>query len=224
MQIFPIIGYIDQKTAHQQLFAARQNGASGVFLVSHYGQDAEMVGFAAETKCIDPHFPIGIHLVCRTPLETFEQARHAAVDMVWCSDTGVSSAGLAPEAVELSARAKEMPLLRVYVSVALSPLSLEEDPGMAAKIALKAGFTPITSALATRGYPHDDKIGAMYGATAGRMAVAGGWPSEGVFDYAPYFHHVLMASGHTLGEKVVDSKKLQQLILGAAWPDAFAFA
>lgn len=223
MQVFPVIHYVDRRTAYVQLCAARRNGASGVFLVAHNGHDDELMGFAAEAKVMDPHFAIGINLQGRLPVESLEQACGAGVNMVWCSEVGISSSGLTAEGEDLAARLKEAPQIRLFAAVALRPSCVEQNPAEAARIALAAGFLPVTSALATTGYTKDDKISAMFASTQGQLAVAGGGTADSAFDYAPYFHHVLMASGHQTNEPCADLKKVKSLIAGAAWPDALAF-
>lgn len=215
MKVFPVIHYLNHDLALQQVDLARICGADGVFLISHHGNDDELVQVAAEAKGLYPDFKIGINLLSEGALDACTKAADANLDMVWADDMGVDSNGGNAMADSLSRFAREFPPIQLFASVAFKYRPDESNPPLAAKNAKQLGFVPTTSGSATGSAPEVQKIIDMYLATGGQLAIASGMSPENVADFAPYLSHILVATGVGLNEHRIDPQRLNQLIVSS---------
>lgn len=217
-KILPVIHLKDHVTALEQVTIAHVCGADGVFLISHKGNDDELVEIAWACKNVHPDFPIGVNLLSKPPMAAALQAWSVGMNMIWADDMGVSSAGLTEEGKELSALQTQFPKYEMFASVAFKYRPHEPDAPAAAIHAQRAGFIPTTSGAATGSAPELEKIVRMSAATGGLLAIASGITPENIATYAPYMSHVLVATGIGQDEYHIDPKKLHQLIANAADP------
>ncbi|MDO9099680.1 MAG: hypothetical protein Q7V53_02900 [Caldisericota bacterium] len=199
----------------QQVDLARICGADGVFVISHHGNDDELVQVAAVAKGLYPDFKIGINLLSEGALTACKKAADAKLDMVWADDMGVDSTGGNTMADSLSRFAREFPAIQLFASVAFKYRPHEPNPSLAAKNAQQLGFVPTTSGSATGSAPEVQKIVDMHLATDGQLAIASGMSPENVSDFAPYLSHILVATGVGLDEHRIDPQKLNQLIVNS---------
>lgn len=212
MQILPVIHFLDRNLAVEQSAIAKDNGAAGVFLISHHGNDAELVEVAADIKLANVDFQVGINLLSMSPLRAAELAYGCNLDMVWADDMGVDSRGLTQEGVLLSSFAKAHPKFKMFASVAFKYRPHEPNPGFAALKALEAGFIPTTSGEATGSAPEIFKIREMSSATNGNLAIASGMTPDNVGTYAKYLSYILVATGISIDDYRIDPDKLKRLI------------
>lgn len=215
MNIYPVIHYLDHHTAIEQAAIVKASGADGTFLISHHGNDDELVGVARDIKQIHPDLAIGINLLSKSPLTAAYMAANAGLDMVWADDMGVDSTGLTDVGLRLSVFARQRSTLRCFASVAFKYRATEANPALAAWNAQQAGFIPTTSGAATGSAPDLDKIAAMSAATEGQLAVASGMDPANVTTYAPYLSHILVATGISVDAYRIHPGRLQQLIARA---------
>lgn len=211
-QIYPVIHYLDRDTAISETAIARSAGADGVFLISHLGDDTELVDVAKEIKQMHEGFPIGVNLLSRQGLAAVQIAVSAGMDMVWADNMGVDSTGLTDEGRAIAAIAGAQSRCKIFASVAFKYRPHEPLPETAAKHAQNAGLVPTTSGTATGSAPDVQKISAMSAATGGLLAVASGMTPENVGSYAPYLSHILVATGVSLNEHQIDGEKLLAFI------------
>ena len=92
-KIFPVIHYLDRETAFAEVGTAVLCGADGVFLISHHGNDEELLDVGVAIKEKHPGFPIGINLLSTGALEAARSATALAFPMFWGDDLGVDSSG-----------------------------------------------------------------------------------------------------------------------------------
>lgn len=212
LNIYPVIHFLNRTLALEQVALARECGASGVFLISHHGDDYLLVDVAREAKDAHPTFSIGINLLTKRPLEAAALAQLYELDMVWADDMGVDSQGISEEGKFLSHFAQTNPEITLFASVAFKYRPNEPYPSVAATNAQTAGFIPTTSGSGTGSAPDLAKIQAMHAATNGLLAVASGMTPENIADYEPFLSHVLVATGVSLDEYRIDPAKLKALI------------
>jgi len=212
MLVYPVIHYLSRELALEEVWVARSCGTEGVFLISHHGNDYELIEVAAEAKLKYPDFRIGINLLSQDAIFACKQAKVAELDMVWADDMGVDSRGGNPMAEYLSLLASETPSIQLFASVAFKYRPHEPNPALAATMAQNLGFIPTTSGSATGSAPEVRKIAAMSAATGGQLAIASGMTPENVRDYAPYLSHILVATGVGLDEYRIDPDRLIALI------------
>ena len=212
MKTYPVIHFSNRELALEQVALAQGAGASGVFLISHYGNDAELVNVACEAKQLHPDFAIGINLLSKAPLEAARRALEAELDMVWADSMGVDSRGLRVEGSALAELAKTNPRLQFFASVAFKYREPEFYPALAAQEATKAGFIATTSGAATGSAPEVSKIASMFAAAGGRLAVASGMTPENVSSFVPFLSHILVATGVSIDEFRIDEAKLKLFI------------
>lgn len=213
-KIYPVIHYLDQKTAQEEAAKAVDHGASGLFMISHLSNDAELLAVAADIQRGYPTFSVGINLLSTHPQQAAAFARKFHFPMLWCDDAGVDSDGL----TELGASiATQMETgsdrhFDVFAGVAFKYRPFEPNPALAASKAASAGFIPTTSGSGTGSAPELQKIMDMSAATHGVLAVASGMTPENIGMYAPYLSHVLVATGIAQDEHRMDAAKLKALI------------
>lgn len=212
VNVLPVIHYLNSNLAIEQVAVARDCGADGVFLISHQGDDEDLVAVAARAKQMHPGLKIGINLLSQDAVRACEWAEGLELDMVWADDMGVDSKGGNTMAVELSAFAKENPHIHLFASVAFKYRPPEPNPALAAIHALNLGFIPTTSGGATGFAPDVRKISNMSAATGGCLAVASGMTPENVSNYVPFLSHILVSTGIGLDEYRIDPQKLKALI------------
>ncbi|WP_371436272.1 hypothetical protein [Polaromonas sp.] len=221
-QIYPVIHYLDRDTAIAETAIARRAGADGVFLISHLGDDVELVDVAKEIRLLNAGFPVGVNLLSRQGLAAVQIAVSAGMDMVWADNMGVDSTGLTAEGRAIAAIAMEQTNCKIFASVAFKYRPHEPLPESAAKHAQNAGLVPTTSGSATGSAPEVQKISVMSAATGGLLAVASGMTPENVGSYAPYLSHILVATGVSLNEHQLDDEKLRAFIAKVRASDARA--
>lgn len=218
MNIYPVIHYLDRATSLEQVNVARNCGANGVFLISHHGNDDDLIAVAGEAKRLHPDYRIGINLLSKSPLYACNKAIDQHLDMVWADDMGVDSSGSNAMAESLSRFAHDFPTIQLFASVAFKYRPHEPNPSLAAKMARHLGFIPTTSGTATGSAPGVPKIIDMSAATECQLAVASGMTPENIGNYAPYLSHILVATGVGLDEYRIDPQRLMLLIANSKVP------
>lgn len=211
-KILPVIHYLDRATAFAEVNKAVQCGADGAFLISHHGNDEELLDVGVAIKKEHPDFPIGINLLSIDALDAARSATALAFPMLWGDDVGVDSRGLTDEGHHIAAMVCANPGFQVFASVAFKYRPHEPDPVKAAQNALEARFIPTTSGSGTGSAPELEKIVAMSKATGGVLAIASGMTPSNVAQYAPYLSHILVATGIAMDEHRIDVDKLRLLI------------
>ena len=214
-RIIPVIHYLDRETAFAEVGTAVLCGADGVFLISHHGNDEELLDVGVAIKRKHPGFPIGINLLSTGALEAARSATALAFPMLWGDDLGVDSNGVTDAGRQIEALRHGNPGFQVFASVAFKYRPHEQDPAKAAQNALAAGFIPTTSGSGTGSAPDLEKIVAMSSSTGGVLAIASGMTPWNVAQYAPYLSHILVATGISLDEYRIDADKLRLLIANA---------
>lgn len=212
-KVYPVIHFLDRATAFAEAAKAIQANADGIFLISHKGDDDELLTVACAIRDQHPTLPVGVNFLTKDGLESTILARRANLPMVWGDDVGVDSKGFTD--LGLSVRAQKCvsrDKLDVFASVAFKYRSFEPNPELAAKNALSAGFIPTTSGSGTGSAPDLSKIVAMSKATGGVLAVASGMTPENIGSFAPYLSHILVATGVSLDEHRMDVEQLRLLI------------
>lgn len=215
MLIYPVIHHLDRETSLAEALLARSCGADGVFLISHIGEDDEIVEVAAEIKEYMPNFSIGINLLSKSPVTACVKACEHNLDMVWADYMGVTSGKEEPLAQCLADFARQHPGIKLFASVAFKYQSLEPMPALAALKAKRLGFIPTTSGSATGKAPDLKKIEVMSLTTEGCLAVASGMTPENIGDFFPYLSHVLVSTGVSKNEYSLDPDKLRDFIRNA---------
>lgn len=208
--VYPVIHHLDRETTMSEICVARDAGAQGVFLISHHGDDVELLRVAGEAKINHPDLRIGINTLSKSAVVAAGWALDSKLDMIWADDMGVDSTGLNERGRAMSEFAKRHPEIQCFASVAFKYQPHEADPVRAAINASKAGFIATTSGAATGKAPELEKIRSM--GRAAPLAVASGMTPENVADYAPYLAHILVSTGISKSEHHIDPAKLRALI------------
>lgn len=211
-KVYLVIHHITNEVALEQAKIASDNGADGVFLISHYGRDSLLPALAKEIKQLYPNMKVGINFLGNGILVAASQVEDYGLDMVWGDVCGVSSKGLTQEGEELSKWAKIKSNVEIFASVAFKYQPREFDPAQAAINAKQAGFIPTTSGSGTGSAPEVEKIKMMSEASEGLLGIASGMSIENVKDYTPYLSHILVATGVSVDDHHFDEEKVKQFI------------
>jgi hypothetical protein len=216
MKTYPVIHYLDHGTTLKQMSLIRRTKADGAFLISHRGNDEELIDIAWQLKRIHSDFKIGINLLSSSPLYAAQKALECGLDMIWADDMGVSSNGLTEMGQNLSVIAKANPYVGFFASVAFKYQKFEGNPALAAIVAKDAGFIPTTSGAGTGKAPSVDKISTMSYSVGRELAVASGMTPDNISLFAPYLNYVLVATGISHDDHHLDEDKLNLFIEKAA--------
>lgn len=211
-KILPVIHYLDWETAFAEVGTALLCGADGVFLISHHGNDQELMDVGVAIKTKHPGFPIGINLLSTNALDAVGSAIALAFPMLWGDDLGVDSSGINDAGKRIESLRWSNPGFEVFASVAFKYRPHESYPAKAALNALEAGFIPTTSGFGTGSAPELEKIVAMSRATGGVLAIASGMTPWNVAEYAPFLSHIMVATGISVDEHRMDADKLRLMI------------
>jgi predicted TIM-barrel enzyme len=206
VRIFPVIHHLDRETTLRETIVARDYGADGVFLISHTGEDDELVHVAWEAQHCSKDFPIGVNLLSMPASAAAAKALEAQLKMLWADEMGVDSGGLDECGRAMADFASRHQDMEFFASVAFKYRRHEEHPVEAALNARNAGFIPTTSGAATGKAPAIEKIRGM--ASAGRLAIASGMTPENVGGFVPYLTDILVATGISRSEHHIDPGKL----------------
>lgn len=212
-RILPVIHHLSREISLKEAKKAQDCGADGVFLISHLGDDVELLSIAAAIKLTQPGFPVGINLLSTGALNAAHWALDMEFPMLWVDSAGVSSGGLNELGRSLAALTGRG--MEIFGSVAFKYQAAEAQPDVAASNAHKAGFVATTSGRGTGHAPSLDKIQQMSAATGGMLAVASGITPGNVMVYAPYLSYILVATGIALDEHRMDTGLLKELIANA---------
>lgn len=212
MLTLPVIHHLDRETSIAEAQVARKCGADGVFLISHHGDDDEIVSVASELKVYMPEMKVGINLLSRSPKEACAAALESELDMVWADHMGVNSSGVDPLGLWLSEFAKDNPAIKLFASVAFKYQAIDPNPSLAAAKAKQMGFVPTTSGSATGSAPELSKIRQMSHAVNGELAVASGMTPENILGYAPFLAYALVSTGISKDEYHIDEDKLCEFV------------
>lgn len=223
MLILPVIHHISRDVTMDQAWLATVAGADGVFLISHHGEDAELLELAGPVRNISgrpAQFHVGVNLLGEhSPVTAFRRARDAGFDSVWMDRAGVDGAGAGNPALAV-ARLRQQMLhgerpIEVFAGVAFKYQADEPDPVQAARNAQTLGFVPTTSGSATGHAPLLEKVEAMSRATGRRLAVASGLTPDNIAGFAPHLSHALVATGVSVDAHHFDFELLSAFVARA---------
>lgn len=216
-KIYPVIHYLDKKTTFDEVKKAKSYGADGCFLISHKGNDEELLTVGFELMMANMDWPIGINLLTYAAVDAASEIKGHGFPMMWADNVGVSSKGVTGAGEMIASIRKQSPNneFQVFGSVAFKYQDPEPNPPLAARNALAMGFIPTTSGSGTGSAPELKKIKDMSFAAEGVLAVASGMTPENVGAYAPHLSHILVATGIAQDEYRMDVDKLQRFIANA---------
>ena len=211
--IYPVIHYSTFEHTFAQAEKCINQKVDGIFLISHNGNDYDLIPTANAIKALYD-IKIGVNMLGSSDiLQVYDDALGSlCVDMVWFDNCGVSSKGVTPEGRALSDMAIKHPDVEVFAAVAFKYQKTEERPTLAAAIASSYKFIATTSGSGTGKSPELAKIQMMSYATDGKLAVASGMTVENVRRYTPYLSHILVATGISSDFHTIDETLLEQFV------------
>lgn len=213
--VLPVIHHLDDATTLAEADLAFACGATGVFLISHGGEDLDLLPLAKVIKARSGKY-VGVNLLGHTAVQALEFATIYGLDAMWTDHPGVTSAGTTPAGEQLAMLSESSPL-DVFASVAFKYQPIDPNPGLAAIEALRLGWIPTTSGSGTGHAPEVEKIKLMHEAIApaaslGSLAIASGMTPENVQHFLPYISHFLVATGISIDAYHLDREKTKKFI------------
>lgn len=230
-KIYAVIHHLNPTLSLAQAKVAVEGGADGVFLISHEGEDSAVAQVAGQLRYIWDTWPaqhraqppfIGINLLRTNPSSALVLAASLRLDAIWLDAPGVSSKGPTPGAQLLAENMRRHPGVDVFGSVAFKYQPREADAAGAAAQALALGMIPTTSGAATGIAPSLPKVKSMSAAAGGRLAVASGMTPANVAQYTRYLSHILVATGISLNQHMIEPRLLAQFVATVRGPAAAA--
>lgn len=218
IRILPVVHHLDLALSYDQIALAFEVGADGVFVISHGGDDTELMDVIIEQKKLYSERYIGVNfLSMHNPVRAYNVAATTGADAVWLDNAGVDSTSLVQGQLVVDAKRARAGNQHIFASVAFKYQAPEPAPAQAALNALYLGFIPTTSGPGTGQAPDVQKIIDMSAATNGILGIASGMTPENVELYAPYLSHILVATGVSQDMHHFDYEKLKVLIAKAKW-------
>lgn len=208
--VLPVIHHLNSITTISEAEIAFECGATGVFLISHNGEDMDLLPLAAAIKGRFNKY-VGVNLLRHSAAEALDYTAVFGLDAMWTDYPGVTSTGMTSEGAYLRTLSQNSNI-DVYASVAFKYQPIDENPPQAATLAQGAGWIPTTSGAGTGQAPNVDKIKAMSEATEGWLAIASGMSPENVANYAPYLSHILVSTGVSSDAYHFNKLKLKHFI------------
>lgn len=211
--VYPVIHHLDWQTTYVQATLALDAGADGVFLISHRGDDLDLLEIAVTLKAQHSKF-VGINFLGHDAPSALLLAAGIKIDGMWCDAPGVSSTGI----TLLGSRLRHLhnalrPVApQVFASVAFKYQPTELNPAEAAINAAGFGYIPTTSGPGTGQAPDLEKIQLMSEAVHGNLAIASGMTPENVSQFLPYVKYFLVATGISKDENHFDPIRMQEFI------------
>lgn len=216
--VYPVIHHLDLELTRTEATVAFNAGADGVFLISHHGDDTDLLGIAHEIKQQYLTKKVGLNLLGFDCVKAYHLCYGLGLDMMWTDFAGIDSTGYTGELGENLQRAHWNTDfgLEVFASVAFKYQKAEPNPAGAAKVARDLGYIATTSGPGTGQAPDVSKIVAMIDhLTMGidgslDLAIASGMTPENVHLFTPYVSHFLVSTGISKDEYRLDPYKVKQ--------------
>lgn len=215
-KVYPVIHHVDNSLTLDQAGLAFECGADGVFVISHNGQDADVVNNARLIHMAYPDKDLGVNLLS-TPIQNVakEVLSSSCINMVWYDSVGIHSDANSsnPQMTRLISDQYKDHDVKVFAGVAFKYQKEDNHPHIAAyDCARHYGFIPTTSGRGTGYAPALDKIKTMYEYTDGLLAIASGMDYNNILQFAPHLSHILVATGVSKSEYEFDYHLLRSFI------------
>lgn len=213
--VYPVIHHLDSITTLEEAKIAFDCNADGLFLISHYGDDLDLLELGSIIKARNPSKFLGINMLSKNTLEAIDFISGFGFDGIWSDNVGISSEGITQFGQRIADTKRASPSLsqlQIFGSVAFKYQKNDPDPSAAAKFAVSAGMIPTTSGSATGKPPTLEKISSMSASVDGLLAVASGMSCENIEKFAPFLSHVLVSTFVSRDEFHFDSKKLADFV------------
>lgn len=211
MKVYPVIHYKDDITTMNEACIAYEAGADGVFLISHLGDNENLIPIAVNIKKT-LGFNVGLNFLGDDAMYTAKIVKEYGLDMVWSDYCGLSSEGLSLEGYQLHFWGEDNKHIEIFASVAFKYQADEPNPPLAAEFAKKYGFIPTTSGSGTGHAPTVEKIESMSVAAGGCLAVASGMTPKNIEQFKDHISHVLVSTGISRDEYHFDEELIKLFI------------
>lgn len=214
IRVWPVIHLDSISQAVENAHIAQRCGVHGVFLIHMEGDDdmIEPAFHAIQKVC--PNLAIGANFLSLSADQALERSLEAGLDATWSDNCGVRSDKVSDMAYSLAKRLQENSSHTFFGSVAFKYQQVDLNPPLAAQHALKLGFTPTTSGLATGSAPDIDKLLKIREAIGpnASLALASGVTPDNVHQFTPFITDILVSTGVSCDFHHFDEKLLEKLM------------
>jgi predicted TIM-barrel enzyme len=220
VKVIPVIHHLDPASTLEQARLAMRCGAFGVFLISHQGDNPELLGLVHPVRealrALAPHAVgepwVGVNLLGESPVDAYRLAAQHGAAGVWMDSAGVSGSSADNQALNVAfLRRRGLPL-EVFAGVAFKYRGVEPLPATAARNAAALGFVPTTSGPATGEAPSAEKVGFMAGAAGCPIAVASGLTADNLPLFRGAISHAIVSTGVSASFHRFDEAKLRRFV------------
>jgi hypothetical protein len=118
--IFPVIHHLNNQTTLAEADIAFDCGVTGIFLISHLGEDQDLLPLAATIKGKTCKY-VGINMLYHSAYEALDYASVYLLDAMWTDNPGVTSTGMTQSGITLLTESQHRQL-DVFASVAFIKL------------------------------------------------------------------------------------------------------
>jgi len=217
MIVLPVIHHRDEETTFKNAEVAFSEGCSGLFLISHTGDDSVIPELAARIKRQYPDKMIGINLLTQKAHVALRLSLAMGLDATWVDSPGITSAGPDDTALALFGVTANNPQHLLFASVAFKYQQEEPYPAVAAGHAARLGMIPTTSGSGTGEETPVEKVATMRNAIGDApLAIASGVTPENALRYVDTVTYCLVATGIGSDFYTIDREKLRLLLSRSA--------
>jgi predicted TIM-barrel enzyme len=209
MEILPVIHHLSNELTVKNAELAFKYGCDGVFVISHTGDDEEVVDVANLLKRLFPDKFIGINLLRTSFQMAVRNALNFNLDAVWTDFPGVSGEG-----IDVTTASMDRGNVQCFASVAFKYQPHEPNPGKACTNVKSLNMIPTTSGPGTGEPPSRDKIQLMRNAlgVGYPLAIASGITPENIHEFKDLATHILIATGISSDFHTFSEEKLKALM------------
>lgn len=208
----------DLLTIQQASICAKTKGVHGIFLISHTGQNEEILKQAEIVHDLFPTLEIGVNFLGWSAYDAMKAfAPRQFIRNLWFDSVGVFNGQSSAIADQTSDALKHLNKWssnprQIFAGVDFKYQVLDLDPIASCKKLVELGFIPTTSGIATGFAPSKKKLENL-SAVAGDngLAVASGITPENISELAPYLNHILVSTGVSTNFFEIDEAKLVAL-------------
>lgn len=195
--VLPVICHTVHEVTVEHARLALEQGADGVFLISHCGRNDELFAPAREIMALFPQKRVGVNLLGMAAHAALEHALEQGMEMLWSDFVDVNSKGAKPGALKVAEMLKNAgPEFQFFGAVASHHRGHDRDPAKAALMAAGLHIIPTTTVETSRSVPVPDKVVSMHNALINLpLAVSYGINEKNVGLYVPYVSHFLVTMG-----------------------------
>lgn len=213
-KLYPVIHILDSRQALENARTAFENGADGIFLISHNGDTEDVLAAHALIATKYPRRFIGVNFLDRPQADYAFSAvvTRPKIAALWCDNSGIGDRIHAEAGLLAYGMSKVEWPGYYFASVAFKYQPLVQNVALAAANGEDFAHVVVTSGTGTGSAPAVDKIAAMKEAIPDHpLAIASGMTCDNIHQFLPCADIFMVATGISSDEHTLDARLVDQM-------------